>query len=44
MIWVGTSGNRIDKLGEIVWSQFSVKVLQITILNIDDWDRIRINI
>ena len=27
----------------MVWSQFSIKVLQITILDIDDWDRIRVN-
>ena len=43
-MWVGICGNRIDKLGKIVWSQFSTKVLRITIFNIDDWDRIRINI
>ena len=42
-IWVGTYGNRIDKLGKMVWSQFSTKVLQITVLDIDDWDRIRVN-
>ena len=42
-LWMGTYGNRIGKLGKIVWSQFSNKVLQITILNIDDWDRIRFN-
>ena len=41
-IWVGTYGNRIDKL-TMVWPQFSTKVLQITILNIDDWDRLRVN-
>ena len=40
-IWVGTY--RIDKLGKMVWSQFSAKVLQITILDINDWDRISIN-
>ena len=27
----------------MVWSQFSTKVLQITILDIDDWDWIRVN-
>ena len=27
----------------MVWSQFSTKVLQITVLDIDDWDRIRVN-
>ena len=27
----------------MVWSQFSTKVLQITILDIDDWDRIKVN-
>ena len=42
-IWVGTYGNRIDKLGKLVWSQLSIKVLQITTLDIDDWDRIRVN-
>ena len=42
-IWVGPYGNRIDKLGKMAWSQFSTKVLQITILDIDDWDRIRVN-
>ena len=42
-IWVGTYGNRIDKLGKMVWSQYSTKVLQITISDIDDWDRIRVN-
>ena len=43
-ISVGTYGNRIDKIGEMVWSQFSTKVLQITILDIDDCYRIRVNI
>ena len=42
-IWVGTYGNRVNKLGKMEWSQFSSKVLQITILDIDDWDRIRVN-
>ena len=42
-IWVGTYGNRIDKLGKMVWSQFSTKVLQVIILDTDDWDRIRFN-
>ena len=42
-IWVGTYGNRIDKLGKMLWSQFSTKVLQITILDIDDWDKIRVD-
>ena len=42
-IWVGTYGNRIDRLGKMVWYQFSTKVLQITVLDIDDWDRIRVN-
>ena len=41
--WVGTYGNRIDKLRKMVWSQFSTEMLQITILGIDDWDRIRVN-
>ena len=27
----------------MVWSQFSTKVLQITNLDIGDWDRIRVN-
>ena len=39
----GTYGNRIDKLGKMIWSQFSTKVLQITILHINDWDRISVN-
>ena len=41
-MWVGTYGTRIDKL-KMAWPQFSTKVLQITILNIDDWDRLRVN-
>ena len=32
-----------DKLGKMVLSQFSSKVLQITILDIDDWDGIKVN-
>ena len=32
-IWVGSYGNRIDILGKMVWSLFSTKVLQITILD-----------
>ena len=43
-IWVGVYGNKIDKLGNMVWSRFSTEVLQITILDIDDWDKIRVNI
>ena len=43
-LWVSKHANRIDKLGKMVWSQFSTKSLQITILDIDDWDRIRVNI
>ena len=40
-IWVKTYGNRIDKLGKMmIWSQFFTKLSQITILDIDDWDRI----
>ena len=27
----------------MIWSQFSTKVLQMTIHDIDDWDRIRAN-
>ena len=42
-IWVGTYGNRIDKLGKMVWSQFSTKVLQKTVLDINDWDKIRVS-
>ena len=38
-----TYGNRIDKLEKIVWWKFSTKVLQITILDINDWDGIRVN-
>ena len=34
-------GNRIDKLGKMVWYQFSTIVLQITILGIGDWHRTR---
>ena len=37
-----TYGNRIDKVGNMIWSQFSTKVLQINLLDIDDWDRIRV--
>ena len=40
---VETYGNRIDKLGKMLWSQFSTKVLQITILDIDDWNWIRVS-
>ena len=40
---MGTYGNRIDKLGKMVWSQFSTKVLQVIILDTDDCDRIRFN-
>ena len=29
-VWAGTYGNRIDKLGKMVCSQFYTKVLQIT--------------
>ena len=43
-LWVSKHANRIDKLGKMAWSQFSTKLLQITILDIDDWDRIRVNI
>ena len=38
-----TYGNRIDKLEKIVWWKFSTKVLPITILDINDWDGIRVN-
>ena len=31
-------GKKIVKLGKMVWSQFSTKVLQITTLDIDDWN------
>ena len=37
-------GNRTDKLGKMAWSEFSTKALHKTILDIDDWDRIRVNI
>ena len=40
---MGAYRNRIDKLGKMVWSQFSTKVLQITVLDINDWDKIRVN-
>ena len=40
---MGTYGTRIDKLGKMIWSQFSTKVLQVTILDIDDWYWIRVN-
>ena len=43
-VWVGTDANRIDKLGEMVWSQLSTKSLQITIFDIDDWDRMQVSI
>ena len=42
-IWIGTHGNGINKLGKMVWSEFSTKVLQIALLDIDDWDRIKVN-
>ena len=34
-------GNRIDKLGKMIyiWSQFFIKVLQIIILDIKEWDK-----
>ena len=42
---VGTyHGNRIDKLGKMIWPQYYTKVLQITILDVNDWDRINVNI
>ena len=44
ILWVGTYRNRIDKLGKTIWFQFSTKILQITILDINDWDRINVNI
>ena len=28
-----------DKLGNMIWSQFSTKVLKITILDTKDWDK-----
>ena len=34
-LWVGTYGNRIDELGKMIWSQFSTKVLTITMLDIN---------
>ena len=37
-MWVG---NRIDKLGKMIWSQFSTKALQMNILEIQDWDNIK---
>ena len=43
-IWVGTYGNKINKLGKMVWSKFSTKLLRITVFDIDDWNRIRVNI
>ena len=43
-ILVRTYGNRIDKLEKMIWFQFSTKVLQIAILDIDDRDRISVNI
>ena len=43
-VLVRTYGNRIDKLEKMIWSQFSTKVLQIAILDIDDRDRISVNI
>ena len=39
-IWVVNYGNRTDKLGKMVWSEFSAKALHKTILGIGDWDRI----
>ena len=47
-IWIGKYGNRTDKLGKMVCYcpnfPLTTKILQITILDIDDWDRIRVNI
>ena len=43
-IWVGSYGKKIDKLRKMVWSQFSNILLKITILDIDDWGRIRVDI
>ena len=43
-VLVRSYGNRIDKLEKMIWSQFSTKVLQIAILDIDDRDRISVNI
>ena len=43
-IWVETYGNTIVKLGKMIWSQFPTKVLQRTILDINNWNRIRVNI
>ena len=40
---MGTYGNKIDKIGRMVWSKVSTEVLQITIPDIYDWDRIRVN-
>ena len=30
-IWVGTYSNRINKLGKMIWSQFSTEVFQVTL-------------
>ena len=38
------NGNRIDKIGKMILSQFSTKALQITILDINDWDRANVNL
>ena len=43
-ILVRTYGNRIDKLEKMIWFQFSTKVLQKAILDIDDRDRTSVNI
>ena len=44
MGWHGTYGNRIDKLGKMIWPQFSTKILQITFLDTNDGNRISVNI
>ena len=41
---VGAYLNRIGKLGKMMRSQFSTKVSQITIFDINDWERINVNI
>ena len=35
-LWAGAYGNRIDKLGKMIRSQLTTKVLQTTFLGIND--------
>ena len=41
---VGTYRNKIDKVGKMIFSKFSAKVLAKTIFDINDWDRINVSV